>query len=269
MEQAVNEFTGGLVTDFAPMSTNKKVLTSALNATLVTYNGNEYQLQNDMGNGRVETAYLPEGFVPVGTCSYGGIIYIASYNPLTGMSQIGSFPSPERNFGFEKNAHGLKTSLDKTIYKVGDILRYQNIKIKPLCDIKLSPGDRFVITVPKESIAQMFGYVDGVKKNGLESGEMTCVDLVIGIQQDDKVIELADLKNFTSDYDDNSYSSVFTQTDNIDNDGNVDLDEYRSVLQSPYQIVSGSFAGTLCLIIKLKTIDSFEVGYNVNLLIDE
>ena len=28
---------------------------------------------------------------------YGGIIYVASYNPLTNKGQIGSFPSPERN----------------------------------------------------------------------------------------------------------------------------------------------------------------------------
>jgi len=27
---------------------------------------------------------------------YGGIIYIAAYNPITNKSQIGSFPSPER-----------------------------------------------------------------------------------------------------------------------------------------------------------------------------
>jgi hypothetical protein len=35
-----------------------------------------------MGNARVETAYLPDGYMPVGTCEFGGIIYIVSYNPL-------------------------------------------------------------------------------------------------------------------------------------------------------------------------------------------
>jgi hypothetical protein len=39
-----------------------------------------------MGNARVETAYLPEGFVPVGTKEYGGIVYVASYNPINGQS---------------------------------------------------------------------------------------------------------------------------------------------------------------------------------------
>ena len=40
-------------------------------------------LQNDMGNGRVETAFLPPGYVPVGMKEHGGIIYVASYNPIT------------------------------------------------------------------------------------------------------------------------------------------------------------------------------------------
>jgi len=37
-----------------------------------------------MGNGRVETAFLPEGYVPLGTASIGGIIYILSCNPING-----------------------------------------------------------------------------------------------------------------------------------------------------------------------------------------
>jgi hypothetical protein len=72
--------------DLNPLTTPNSVMTNALNATLITYNGNENVLQNDMGNGRVETAKLPEGYIPLGTAELGGIIYIASYNPLTGKS---------------------------------------------------------------------------------------------------------------------------------------------------------------------------------------
>ena len=97
IKKATNKFTKGLVMDFSPENTRNEVLTHALNATLLTFNGNELSLQNDMGNARVETAYLPEGYIPVGTCEYGGIIYIVSYNPLEDKSQIGCFPSPERN----------------------------------------------------------------------------------------------------------------------------------------------------------------------------
>jgi hypothetical protein len=84
--EAVNTFNGGLVMDLNPVSTPNNVLTNCLNGTLVTYNGNEYTLQSDMGNGRVETAYLPSGYVPIGIKEHGGIIYVASHNPITGKS---------------------------------------------------------------------------------------------------------------------------------------------------------------------------------------
>jgi len=69
-------------------------LTDCLNGTLITMNGDEVILQNDMGNRRVDNAFLPAGFEPVGIKEYGGIIYIAAYNPITDQSQIGCFPSP-------------------------------------------------------------------------------------------------------------------------------------------------------------------------------
>jgi hypothetical protein len=54
-----------------------------------------------MGNARVDHAYLPAGCEPVGIKEYGGVIYVACHNPLTGKSQVGSFPSPERIKGTE------------------------------------------------------------------------------------------------------------------------------------------------------------------------
>jgi hypothetical protein len=83
---AKNTFNDGLVMDFTPDNTPATTMTSALNATLVTFNGNEMSLQNDMGNGRVETARLPDGYVPIGTCEFGDIIYIVSYNPIINKS---------------------------------------------------------------------------------------------------------------------------------------------------------------------------------------
>ena len=108
---AVNTFTEGLIKDLHPLNTPSNVLTDALNATLITYDGNEYILQNDVGNGRVETARLPSGYIPVGLKEYGGIIYIASYNPLTGKSQLGSFPSPERNIESDENPSSATVTL--------------------------------------------------------------------------------------------------------------------------------------------------------------
>lgn len=94
--QAQNTFNEGMVLDNHPLMTPNTVLTDALNATLVTMNGNEMVLQNDMGNARVENAKLPPGYIPIGMKEYGGIIYIACYNPLTNKGQIGCFPSPQR-----------------------------------------------------------------------------------------------------------------------------------------------------------------------------
>jgi hypothetical protein len=86
MEQTVNTFAKGLQMDTNPMVQGSDTLSDALNATFVTMNGNEVILQNDMGNRRVDNAYLPPGYEPVGIKEYGGIIYIASYNPITNKS---------------------------------------------------------------------------------------------------------------------------------------------------------------------------------------
>lgn len=83
-----------------PLATPKTSLVSAKNATLLTYNGNENILQNDMGNAQIVDTRtgnimgLSDGFVPVGIKEYGGIVYIASYNPATKESELGTIPSP-------------------------------------------------------------------------------------------------------------------------------------------------------------------------------
>ena len=98
MEQATNQFTKGLQMDTHPMVQGNDTLTDCLNGTLITMSGDEVILQNDMGNRRVDQAFLPAGYEPIGMKEYGGIIYIAAYNPITNKSQIGSFPSPQRKY---------------------------------------------------------------------------------------------------------------------------------------------------------------------------
>lgn len=79
-----------MVADLHPLSTQNKSLTSALNATLITFNGNELVLQNDMGNTKIQDAKtgnlitLSDGFIPVGMKEHGGVLYIASHNPQSG-----------------------------------------------------------------------------------------------------------------------------------------------------------------------------------------
>jgi hypothetical protein len=95
----VNSFTGGLNTDLHPMLQPNDTLTDCLNGTLITYNGNENMLQNDMGNYELKYAQLPEGYIPMGMKEHQGILYIASWNPFTKKAQIGSYPSPKTIYG--------------------------------------------------------------------------------------------------------------------------------------------------------------------------
>lgn len=114
--ETVNTFTKGLVSDKHPLTIGQDTMTDALNATLITYNGNEMILQNDMGNSRLAvpestkqvrlTIYqktddatskgyntdvndikdrlsdadisLRSAFKPIGVVEHGGILYIAS-----------------------------------------------------------------------------------------------------------------------------------------------------------------------------------------------
>ena len=92
-QESTNTFSDGLIKDLNPLTTPNTVLTDALNATLLTFNGNELVLQNDMGNTKITGAKLPEGYVPLGIKEFGGILYIVSSNGEN--IEIGSFPSPE------------------------------------------------------------------------------------------------------------------------------------------------------------------------------
>jgi hypothetical protein len=93
-KESSNQFTEGLVCDLNPISTPNTVLTDALNATLITYDGNEFSLQNDRGNYPLENCRLKPNYIPVGLKEYGDILYIVSYNPLDNHVEIGTYPSP-------------------------------------------------------------------------------------------------------------------------------------------------------------------------------
>ena len=145
--ETTNTFQEGLVMDFNPLNTPSGTLSNCLNGTLITFNGDEYVLQNDMGNGRVETASLPQGYVPLGTAELGGIIYIVSYNPLIDRCQIGSFPSPERNIAKEEIKDSAITSPVTNENFVNDKHSVTStlVKVKLLDNMKLNPGDKFII----------------------------------------------------------------------------------------------------------------------------
>lgn len=131
-EQAVNTFKGGLVMDLNPMAGDGTTLSNALNATLITNNGNELMLQNDMGNGRINKVRLDEGYIPVGIKEHGGIIYIASYNPENKKGQIGSFPYPKVEWD-NSDFVDLEPRMEET-RQLSSIYGNSNIDSTSVCD---------------------------------------------------------------------------------------------------------------------------------------
>lgn len=128
--------------DLHPLATSQKQLTDALNATLITYNGNEMLLQNDMGNTLIQDSKtghimgLSEGFIPVGLKEHGGIMYIASVNK-DGVGELGTIPSPILTLSLKN----IELS-DETTNLVDNNGPLENIV--PITDFKVYPGEKFL-----------------------------------------------------------------------------------------------------------------------------
>ena len=265
---AKNSFQGGLVMDLAPETTPNKVLTSALNATLVTFNGNEMQLQNDMGNGRVETARLPEGYIPVGTCEFGDIIYIVSYNPLTNKSQIGCFPSPERNISSEEIGNtGQSLSADDFQVLVdgkptGE-LKTSSVK-KILYQNKLNPGDKFVIYDTNNKILSETHITDiGNTSHTYGSFPKWLKIHVIAIEDSGKINYLDSSIKWYKSGELNNPSDYFIRTSKNEDSNKPDIDSYRNLLSSGYSVFQSKISGKLALLIELEKIEGFSCTYTI------
>ena len=284
IKKAVNKFTKGLIMDFSPENTQDEMLTNALNATLLTFNGNELSLQNDMGNARVETAYLPEGYIPVGTCEYGGIIYIVSYNPLEDKSQIGCFPSPERNISNDELGLSDKRLRSDDFQEFHDIQIGDMTKSVPSGKIEhtsycvtlrndnLNPGDKFIVTsdpnMYKESLLDLL-----VKQN--ESEDFTFVNNpmvalnIVSIEDSGKINYLnSSLLQYThSETNESETTSYKYHILGTDKKGTTitpeDVDSYRSTVSSGYSVFKSKTSGKLAILAELVTIDSYSVTHSI------
>ena len=265
-----NSFGEGLMMDMNPLTTPNTIMTSCLNGTLITFNGNEYILQNDMGNGRVETAYLPEGFVPLGTTELGGIIYIVSYNPDTNRCQIGSFPSPERNITSDEVSEFSKVSISNSDFGWNNENEGAKIYyIKKSLDSKMTfnPGDKFIVY--GNNINNNINDIQGIELT--EASKIEIIDKVdkarnesvrfsIGtITSDGKLIIFDNLKQFKiNDNGDTYYIFNYIKEDGTDN--KLDLDDYRSLVSQPYNIFDSKRSGELVIIAELVACDSFDAS---------
>lgn len=256
---AKSTFGDGLLMDFAPDNTQATCLTHALNATLLTMNGNELSLQNDMGNGRVETAYLPEGYIPVGTCEFGDIIYIVSYNPITNKSQIGCFPSPERNIS-SKELSGIKTTfnLEEEFTKsteFGFRETISNSVKKVIYDNKLNPGDKFIVHSGDihDNISRISDY--GNKSHIVGAFPKQFKINVVAIEDSGKINYLnSDLK---------WYDDFYINQESTNNSNKPDIDSYRNILSSGYSVFQSKVSGKLAILIELERIQNFSSTYEV------
>lgn len=308
IKKATNRFTKGLVMDFSPENTKNEVLTHALNATLLTFNGNEMSLQNDMGNARVETAYLPEGYMPVGTCEYGGIIYIVSYNPLEDKSQVGCFPSPERNISSDEigrpNVHISKEDfqeIDKETKQLTGVLKH-NTQYVLLKNDNLNPGDKFLICSNHEIYNEKLENLLVKKDPKYNSNSVKDEDVyelvphpmlalnVVSIEESGKIVYLnSDIRRYevANDYEITKEVNGESQTEQYKDiykyhilgtggkDGNqfnqqaIDIDSYRNTLSSGYSVFKSKTSGKLAILAELIMIDSYSVTHSLKPCVDE
>ena len=162
-KESSNQFTEGVISDLNPINTPNTVLTDALNATIITYDGNEHSLQNDRGNYPLKNCKLKPNYIPVGIKEYNGILYIVSYNPLDQHVEIGSYPSPMQ--ATPENDPGDNERTINSIIKTGII--DNGLTEKNYSDLselekqivfggdkyKLNPGDQYEITNEPELYA--------------------------------------------------------------------------------------------------------------------
>lgn len=255
---AKNTFGDGLLMDFAPDNTQATCLTHALNATLLTMNGNELSLQNDMGNGRVETACLPEGYIPVGTCEFGDIIYIVSYNPITNKSQIGCFPSPERNIS-SKELSGVETQFDLDEFTKSNEFGFRetisNSIKRVIYDNSLNPGDKFIVHSGDihDNISRISDY--GNESHIIGAFPKQFKINVVAIEDSGKINYLNnDLK---------WYDDFYINQESTNNSNKPDIDSYRNLLSSGYSVFQSKVSGKLAILIELERIQTFNSTYEV------
>lgn len=220
---AQNSFSNGLALDNSPFVQVNSTLKNCLNGTILTFKGNEYVLQNDLGNGKVglkdkegniEYVKLSEGFVPLGVKEHGGIIYIVSKNPKTEQEEIGSFPSPE--YDTPLNTITLKDSktidYDKgytekifktTAINVGDVINFSYESNSPSSGPTINIWD-----------------LNNVKDEN-EPNRMANFQIIFNSKESDNVDRTEELFN----------SKVKKQDDNVFNENKFNKNGYNTTLE--------------------------------------
>lgn len=284
-EQSINKFVKGIQLDLNPLTITADTLTDCLNGTCLTYNGNEYVLQNEMGNARVETAMLPAGYIPIGSTSFGGIIYILSHNPIEGKYQIGSFPSPERNLTKDE----LDDSSNSIINLAFDINSLknnpdegrknninQNLHQLILCNEEINSGDKF-----KVYSEELLNYLEENIISGYDTNneqfnsnlypKYIKIDLV-SVLSNGSIVKLTEGLTWTK-FEFETETDTGTKTSNgnfyiypdkiINEKGKVSLKEYRNMINSQYDVYTNKIPGKLGVMLTYEAPNTFDISYDI------
>ena len=274
--EATNTFQDGLVMDLNPLTTPNTVLTSALNATFVTFNGNEYVLQNDMGNGRVETAKLPEGYIPIGTTELGGIIYIVSYNPLIDQCQIGSFPSPERIYSgnekdpviskFKDGNPTVELNSENFVNKSGEIINTR--VLLQISDTTFNPGDQYIVTAYPLSRdnSENYKHITDCFNFNDQAGPRDLRLQLITLDSNNKVIELSPIQEFEPANTEDVSGSYFLLEGELTDKTTAEnveglVTNYRNIVSSAYNTFKSKVAGVMYIEADLEVLTSMNVTH--------
>lgn len=159
-KETVNTFTEGMISDLNPLNMPNNALTDCVNGTILTYDGNEYSLQTDMGNVKLSNCELEENYIPVGIKEYGDVLYIVSYNPFEDRVEIGSYPStktvittgkdPDEK-SYQTITQFIESSDESSFYYEKDIEVSDAAKEQLFLDRieinKLNPGDKYNLSI--------------------------------------------------------------------------------------------------------------------------
>ena len=251
-KETTNTFNEGMIKDLHPLTTPNSVLTDALNATFVTFNGNENILQNDMGNVEIQNALLKGGYVPVGMKEHGGIVYVAAYNPKTGKGQVGSFPSPKQLWESENWTVNSPSSILTNIsfnpnFYDGNYIINETVKRELFLDQNgegrtFHPGDKFIIGISQELHNLLDTYIDN-----------DYIDVQLGVIKSDGSIEV--MRTWSKE-EDEDFFYVGTATGALLKNKNVT------------KVFDASSSGQLILIFNLHTLDSFNLVRSYSLTDD-
>lgn len=138
-----NTFSDGLNMDLHPLTTPNTILTNCVNGTMITYNDNEFVLQNERGNSKIDGAHLNDGFIPVAMKEYNGILYIVSHNPQTKHTEIGTFPSPKKSVNSNLNEFNKNVNIDYISYYT----KYEKNVIWYDYNLSVSNYDKYKLSV--------------------------------------------------------------------------------------------------------------------------